>query len=336
MTALTRYDAARNALLAAARVEDVKDIRDKAVALQEYARQARDCELIEHATEIRLRAERRAGEMLRDMAESGERAKGGGDLRKESPGITLSAIGVTKHQSSRWQGLAGLDEAVFEQRVDATKRLVVASLEGSKAKRTVEKQRARGEREAALGAAQIALPAKQYGVILADPEWRFEVYARETGMDRSPDNHYPTSPTEAIMARDVGSIAASDCVLFLWATAPMLPDALRVMDAWGFVYKSHVVWNKNRAGTGYWFRNRHELLLVGVRGDIPAPAMGTQAESVIAAPVGAHSAKPELFLELIERHFPTLPKIELNRRGPARAGWDAWGTEATGTEASHG
>jgi N6-adenosine-specific RNA methylase IME4 len=85
-------------------------------------------------------------------------------------------------------------------------------------------------------------------------------------------------------------------------------------------------------GLGYWVRDKHEVLLIGKRGSPPAPAPGTQSASVIAAPVGAHSAKPEAFLELIEGYFPTLPKIELNRRGPARSGWDAWGLEATFAE----
>jgi N6-adenosine-specific RNA methylase IME4 len=147
-------------------------------------------------------------------------------------------------------------------------------------------------------------------------------------MDRAADNHYPTSCTEVIAARDVAAIAAEDCVLFLWATVPMLPHALLVMAAWDFDYVSHAAWRKNRIGTGYWFRNRHELFLVGTRGNIPAPAMGTQAESVIDASVGEHSAKPEIFLELVEQYYPNLPKIELNRRGPARPGWDAWGNEA--------
>lgn len=185
----------------------------------------------------------------------------------------------------------------------------------------------RAQRELELASAQIALPQKHYGVIVADPEWRFEPYSRETGMDRAADNHYPTSVTEVIATRDVPSIAADDCVLFLWATVPMLRDALRVMEVWGFEYKSHAIWDKVHIGTGYWFRNRHELLLVGTKGDIPAPAMGDQFASVMTIARKEHSAKPEQFLELIEQYFPSLPKIELNRRGPARLGWDAWGNE---------
>jgi N6-adenosine-specific RNA methylase IME4 len=85
-------------------------------------------------------------------------------------------------------------------------------------------------------------------------------------MDRSADNHYPTSETEAICARSVQDIAAVDCALFLWATVPMVEHAFRVMKAWGFEYKSHCIWKKDRIGTGYWFRNQHELLLVGIKG----------------------------------------------------------------------
>jgi N6-adenosine-specific RNA methylase IME4 len=186
----------------------------------------------------------------------------------------------------------------------------------------------RAQRELELASKQAELPSQRYGVIVADPEWRFEPYSRETGMDRAADNHYPTSITDIIAQRDIASIAADDCVLFLWATVPMLEDAMDVLKAWGFKYKSHAIWDKVHIGTGYWFRNRHELLLVGTKGDIPAPAMGDQFASVMTIARKEHSAKPEQFLELIEQYFPNLPKIELNRRGPARPGWDAWGNEA--------
>lgn len=207
-----------------------------------------------------------------------------------------------------------------------------------RAEATAEKKARRVERESALAGrianANAALDeagaaGTRYGVILADPEWRFEPWSRETGMDRAPENHYPTSPLEAIKARPVARLAAEDCALFLWATAPMLPEALEVMAAWGFAYKTQLVWIKDALGNGYWFRSAHELLLVGTRGNVPAPAMGTQWASVLEAPRGAHSAKPPRVHALIEDYFPTLPKIELNARA-ARPGWDAWGAEAPG------
>jgi N6-adenosine-specific RNA methylase IME4 len=107
----------------------------------------------------------------------------------------------------------------------------------------------------------------------------------------------------------------------------MMPQALEVLSAWGFSYKSHFVWVKTKIGTGFWNRNKHEILLLGTRGNgkVPAPAQGDQWPSAIEADVGKHSAKPDKFAELIEAYFPTIPKIELNAR-KERKGWDFWGT----------
>jgi N6-adenosine-specific RNA methylase IME4 len=98
----------------------------------------------------------------------------------------------------------------------------------------------------------------------------------------------------------------------------MLPQAHEVMAAWGFAYKSNFAWAKNRMGTGFWNRNKHELLLIGTRGHVPAPAMGTQAASLIEAPVRSHSEKPAVFYEIIERYFPTPPRSNCTRAAPSR------------------
>ena len=93
---------------------------------------------------------------------------------------------------------------------------------------------------------------------------------------------------------------------------------------------------KDRVGTGYWSRNKHELLLIGTRGYIPAPARGTQCPSATEAPVGRHSEKPAVFYEIIERYFPNLPKIELHARSATlRPGWDMWGLEAPNAPHEH-
>lgn len=329
---LALYDAARAALAEARRVDEVKDIRDRMVAMQAYARQAKDGELLALASDIRLHAERKAGQLLARMAAQRERDSGRGHRNPGSRAVIpkLADLGVTPMQSHRWQRVAALDEAAFAARAEAVKRQASASLDGSRADLAAEKRELRARREAELATRQRALPERRYGVILADPEWSFENWSEETGGSRSAANHYPTSPTAAIAARGVGAIAAPDCVLLLWAIIPMLPDAFAVMAAWGFAYRSHQVWLKDRTGAGYWFRARHELLLLGVRGAPPCPAPGEQPESVIEAKAGRHSEKPEAALAWIETAFPNLPKIELNRRGPPRPGWDAWGLEAEG------
>jgi N6-adenosine-specific RNA methylase IME4 len=170
------------------------------------------------------------------------------------------------------------------------------------------------------------LPDKRYGVIYADPPWRFETYS-ERGMDRSAENHYPTQATAQIAGMKIADkVAAKDCVLFLWATVPMLPQCLGVMFDWGFNYKSAIAWAKDKAGTGYWVCGQCELLLIGARGNIPAPAPGEQPPAIIEAPRGRHSEKPEIFYEIIEQLFPNLPRIELYARNK-RKGWDSWGPE---------
>jgi N6-adenosine-specific RNA methylase IME4 len=150
-------------------------------------------------------------------------------------------------------------------------------------------------------------------------------------MDRAADNHYATMDLDAIKALPVP--AAPDCVLFLWATVPMKPQAIGVMTAWGFTYKSTRYWVKDQNGTGYWFRNRVEELLVGTRGNVPAPAPGEQLPQIVYAPCGRHSEKPDAIAEDIETMYPNTPKLEMFARGP-RPGWAVWGNEATGEGAT--
>jgi N6-adenosine-specific RNA methylase IME4 len=224
-------------------------------------------------------------------------------------------------------------DALASQPPDRRNRPAAKAASGERVSAKIELKKAkRTDRERELGAKQRALPDQKFGVIYADPEWQFDPWSRETGMDRAADNHYPTSTLQVIKSRPVEKIAAKDCVLFMWATAPMEDQAHQVMVAWGFAYVTQVMWRKirrgNATGTGYWFTNEHEILLVGTRGNVPAPAPGTQWPSVIEAPVGEYSEKPAIFAKLIEEYFPNLLKIELNRRGPPRPGWSSWGLEA--------
>lgn len=178
--------------------------------------------------------------------------------------------------------------------------------------------------------AEMAQPApelnrdQRYPVIYADPPWRYEFAESET---REIENHYPTMDLDSICALPVAELATEDAILFMWATSPKLEEGLRVMKSWGFTYRSSAVWVKPQLGMGYYFRQQHELLLVGTRGAIPAPAPENRPRSVLEAPRQAHSAKPHDYYGLIEAMYPTLPKIELFARS-AREGWAAWGNQA--------
>jgi len=208
---------------------------------------------------------------------------------------------------------------------------VAPGLSGGEAAKTV----ARAERIAGQQnnteerVARIQLDARKLGkfsLILADPPWDDE-FGRS---DRSVENHYPTMKLDEICALPVSQIAHDQALLFLWATPAMLLLAAKVVSAWGFEYRTHMVWVKPSIGLGKYVRQRHELLLICRRGDHPAPEAETLSDSVVEAPRAKHSAKPEIFHQIIERMYPTAERIELFRRGTSRAGWAAWGNELTG------
>lgn len=160
----------------------------------------------------------------------------------------------------------------------------------------------------------------RFGVIYADPPWNYSNKA-ERG---KPENHYPVMDLQDICALDVP--VADDCVLYLWATAPLLPEALEVITSWGFRYKTCAVWDKERIGVGYWYRGQHELLLVGVRGKVVPPPQSLRVSSVYREPRTAHSRKPEIVRTHIGAWFPDVPKLEMFAR-QAAPGWHVWGNQ---------
>jgi ParB/RepB/Spo0J family partition protein len=165
------------------------------------------------------------------------------------------------------------------------------------------------------------LPSGQYDVILADPPWRYEF--SETSM-RAIENQYPTMELEDIKRLNIP--AADNSVLLLWATAPKLEEAIQVMNAWGYIYKTCAVWDKGKIGMGYWFRGQHELLLLGVKGSFPAPEQENRFSSVIRSPRDKHSSKPLVVHEMVEKMFPLRTYLELFAR-EQRGGWGVWGNE---------
>jgi N6-adenosine-specific RNA methylase IME4 len=164
----------------------------------------------------------------------------------------------------------------------------------------------------------------RFPVLYVDPPWRYEHAVSDS---RAIENQYPTMELGEICALPVAELATGDAVLFMWATSPKLAEAMKVIEAWGFEYRTQAVWIKGSIGPGYWFRQRHESLLLAVRGSMPTPLEGARPDSVIEAPRGAHSAKPPVVYELIERMYPELKRVELFARSK-RDGWSAWGNEA--------
>jgi N6-adenosine-specific RNA methylase IME4 len=160
-----------------------------------------------------------------------------------------------------------------------------------------------------------------FGLVLADPPWKYDHQEAE---NRAIENHYGTASVVDIIGHSPAT--ESDAVLFLWATAPKLLEAIEVMQGWGFRYVTHAIWDKKKIGMGYWFRGRHELLLVGVKGNPGSTPECERCSSIFEEPRGQHSTKPECVYSWIERAFPDKKKLEMYCREP-RKGWAAWGNE---------
>lgn len=337
---LVKYDAACRAVASAKTLDEAKDIRDKAVAMAAYARQAKNRDLEADAIEIRLRATRRLDQLRQTQKQTVGLAKGGGNHRvKEKPGAkaSLASQGIDKNLAHQARTLGALTDDKFEQVVvdarDAVTRAVRTVTRGAGIEldkgdyaQTIQDGCTLTDLDALIGA------QKKYGVIYADPPWSFKVYSGK-GKQRSADRRYDTQSLDDIKALPVDKLAADDCALFLWAVMPELPGALEVIKAWGFEYKTvGFTWVKqNRSGDGlfwgmgYWTRANAEVCLLATRGSPRRQAM--DVHQVVMTPVGEHSRKPEEVSARIERLLPG-PYLELFARRPM-PGWTVWGNEIT-------
>jgi N6-adenosine-specific RNA methylase IME4 len=183
---------------------------------------------------------------------------------------------------------------------------------------------------------QMELDAKSLGkftIIYADPPWRYE-NPPMGGSNRSIENQYPTMTLDEIkaLAPKIDQLAHDHCTLYLWVTNPKLEEGIAVLNAWGFRYRMNFAWVKDKIGMGYHARGRHELLLVGKRGERPVPLPEDRQDSVIEAVRGVHSAKPVIMYEMLDEMYPNVRKVELfARENDLRPkNWKTWGNEGIG------
>ena len=171
---------------------------------------------------------------------------------------------------------------------------------------------------------------KTYQFIYADPPWKYD----QKGLQGAAEKHYATMSMEDICRLPVEQISAKDSILFLWATFPQPPAALRVISAWGFKYKTVAfLWlKKNRKadswffGLGFWTRGNAEICLLATRGHPKRKA--ANIHQFIISPIEAHSKKPDIVRDKIVELVGDVPRIELFARQET-PGWDIWGNEVT-------
>jgi N6-adenosine-specific RNA methylase IME4 len=176
--------------------------------------------------------------------------------------------------------------------------------------------------------------SRRFATILADPPWQFINRTGKMAPEHGRLTRYSTLKAEEIAALPVEKIAAATAHLYLWCPNALLPDGLAVMQAWGFTYKSNLVWHKVRKdggsdgrGVGFYFRNVTELLLFGVRGkNARTLAPGRRQVNLLATRKREHSRKPDEQYAIIEACSPS-PFLELFARG-TRKNWITWGDQA--------
>lgn len=321
---LIKFEEAAHAIAHARTVDELKDIRDKAEAVRAYAKQAGlGLEVQNDAAVIRLRAERRAGEMLAEMEKQhgGHAAKARSQPATEVP-PSLADLGVEKTQSSRWQAAASVPEDEFVAWVDEN-RTEGKEITGAGLRKLATKL-FRDVRHADAG----PLPDDTYRILYADPPWFYQQQVEGYGHT---DKHYRTMKTPEIEAHPLPKMLP-DSICWIWATSPKIEEGLSVLRAWGFIYKAMFVWDKVRHNYGHYNSVRHELLLLGTRGSC-LPDVPTLFDSVQQIERTAeHSRKPERFREIIDTLYPPpedgIDRIEMFRRGEAPTNWHIWGAEA--------
>lgn len=314
--------------LVAVRAE-IRAIDKVGLAQEVRAQKLQEAQAISEAV---LDAEVKIGELMAKVPKAINQYKSAVDSGVHSTKAdVIEKAGFTVKQVQRFETLAAHPEIVEQAKAEARENddIVSRSLVLNMVKAKVKKD----EREAAK-AEQINRPRsaryvdiystdKKYRVIYADPPWSYND-KQDTAQLGGAVKHYPTMPLEDICAIPIP--AAKEAVLFLWTTSPMLEDAFKVINAWGFRYKSSFIWDKVAHAMGHYNSVRHEFLLIATRGSC-TPDEPRLLDSVVSIERTEHSRKPKEFRDMIDMLYPIGERLELFAREAAE-GWDAWGNMA--------
>jgi len=338
---LTLLSGAHQALVEARTLDEVRQLQAQADVVRAYAKKAKlGQNIVIEAAAIKLQADRRLGELLEELplanAAPGNQYTGSLDQSHVTTGpVRLRDLGITKSESSRTQRLAKLPAKVFDAYIERNRAL---GLEPSATAllRLAERHQPANVIDVSCWPSgdvfdrlrDLVDTGRKFGTIYADPPWRFENVVSRGAAER----HYPTLTVEQICAEPVSELCADQAHLHLWTTSTHLFQAFRVIEAWGFQYKTCFVWAKPEMGTGNYWRMSHELLLLGVRGQLTFRDKGQR--SWLEHPRLAHSEKPEAVRQIIEQ-VSAPPYLEMYaRKSPPNNQWTVYGDQVVPREIS--
>jgi N6-adenosine-specific RNA methylase IME4 len=319
---LIKWDTMRTAVAECHSVDEITLIRNKAEAYRYALRQAKESpEVIRKAEEIKLRAERRAGELLKETIRKPEE----GRPVEVSKGTTLIDMGISRDQSSKWQKIASIPEEKFENFLSVQKELstsgIIKEIRKEERKAAVEKQ----IKEIEEG--EIKTPTGNFDVIVIDPPWDYsekggfnykqhDIEGNRGGVDYSTMSMYEI--------QNIGLPTKKDCVVFLWTTHAFIRDAFTLLDNWDFQYKATLVWDKMKMGIGRTIRLQCEFCLIGTKGK---PVIsGSSERDIITESRRQHSRKPDAFYEMVDRMCYGRKLDYFSREN--RNGWSSYGAES--------
>ena len=338
MEALIQLNQLKTALAQAVKIDEVKKIRDKSEAIRAYHKQAGDSfEMQNHCAEIKVRAERRMGELLGEM----EKNKGAATSSQNEIALPkkLSDLGIDHNQSHRYQRIASIPEEAFEAHLNETvgNKRELTSAGFQRLAKTIAidaKSQETPERETCVihDLHKLVESGKKFGTIYADPPWKYG----NQGTRAATNNHYETMTVNEIAELPIKDLTADEAHLHLWTTNAFLFESKKILEAWGFEYKGVFIWVKPQIGLGNYWRVSHEFMVLGIRGSLPFADQFQR--SWLQERRTTHSAKPESVRRIIELVSPG-PFLELFGRRTTE-GWVVWGNEVERTlfnaEAFHG
>jgi N6-adenosine-specific RNA methylase IME4 len=330
---LCRIEAWKRSIQEFRSVDEAAEVRDQAESIRKYMqKRGFAIEVINAAAELKIRAERRMGELLKEMP---KHPGGRPGENRFHDGTSLSDLGIEKNVSHRCQMIAGIPREEFEGHIadvkESGKELTTAGV-----LRLAERLKvvadcgsnaaiATGPRVVGNLRELIDRGAK-FGTIYADPPWPYENQSTRGATD----DYYVTMSVEEICAEPVGDLASDGAHLHLWTTVAFIREAFVVMEKWGFDYRSMFVWNKPQFGIGNYWRLNHEILLLGVKGKCPFRSRDERSCQTFNR--REHSAKPDEIRQIIEKVSPG-PYLEMYGRSiDMNTPWTVYGNQVVERE----
>ena len=260
MSDLILWDKMKQAVVECHSIDEISNIRSKAEAYRYALLQAKESpDVIRKAEEIKLRAERRAGELLgSDIQRGGNH----GNQHKvaKSKATTLADLGVSRDQSSKWQKIANIPEEKFENYLEVQKELSTSG--ALKIAKQLQRENEINEIKNKIENEEFSTPDGLFDVVVIDPPWNYGGTYNPEG--RRVSSPYPEMSLDELKELKIPS--SDDCVVWLWTTHKFIWDAKFLLEHWGFEYKAILVWDKDKMGMGNWLRMQCEFCLMGVKG----------------------------------------------------------------------